>query len=270
MAIEVTDNSSVTISNLYADNVNKAISADGESSLKVSDSIFMRNGDLTTYGGSISTDDSNLIISSSNFTDCMAMSGGCLSLRCKPSIECDFEITDSMFEYSIASIQGGAIYYDLQRPEFNNIMFTNNSSPYGPDIASYPVYFKFTDDHEKDLTLTDVASGQLITPGLEFSLVDFDDQVVTTHSQASMSIQNIEQGTQVGGFKKVIVTNGSAVFDDINLQGTPGTNDSIFDISSTFIDYDRLQVFYNRSEVSHEITVSFRECESGEFLQDDT
>jgi hypothetical protein len=58
-----------------------------------------------------------------------------------------------------ATESGGAIEYDIYRPEFVNNEFVNNSAIYGPNIASYPVKIKVKNSNEDQLILSNIGSG---------------------------------------------------------------------------------------------------------------
>lgn len=88
-----------------------------------------------------------------------------------------------------ATESGGAIKYDVFRPETTNNEFVNNSAVYGPNIASYPVKIKVKDSNEDQIILSNVGSGletelnlgkiiyYLCNNCIELALYDHDDQI---------------------------------------------------------------------------------------------
>ena len=165
---------------------------------------------------------------------------------------------------SHAQTQGGAIYYDLQRPVMDSTIFQNNSAEYGSDIASYPISVKLL-EHETDLIdIINITSGQVYESGLQLQLVDYDGQVVLSNFTSTVSMQSIESGTRVDGTHKVTTTDGIAVFDDLILTATPGSNNVNFEVLSNFIDYQRVSVQLGTEKSSKNLTASFRLCQTGE------
>ena len=70
---------------------------------------------------------------------------------------------------------GGAIYYPEVRPQLTNCTYTNNTAPYGPNIASYPVKVTINGTVSNKIHLVNIPSGQAYPYPTTFSLVDFDD-----------------------------------------------------------------------------------------------
>ena len=163
-----------------------------------------------------------------------------------------------------SDIQGGAIYYDLQRPSLTDVEFLNNSADYGPDIASYPVTLQLLGGQNYSIVLEDVASGQTYIPGIQLELVDYDGQTVELGLTSTVTIQSIESDTRVDGTNKVVMTNGTVDLDDLILIAEPGSSDVNFEVLSNSIDYDRVSVHLGYAASSINLTASFRECESGE------
>ena len=78
-------------------------------------------------------------IKDSIFISNKARNGGGIYFDCTFDNPCNISIDNVEFINNSASESGGGVYYNLNRPTLNNLMFTNNSADYGPDIASYAV-----------------------------------------------------------------------------------------------------------------------------------
>ena len=76
----------------------------------------------------------------SEFKSNMAYKGGALSFECD-SIQnmCESNIENTLYEMNSAMSSGGALNYDSFKPSLTNVTYTENSSPYGMNIGSYPV-----------------------------------------------------------------------------------------------------------------------------------
>ena len=73
------------------------------------------------------------------------------------------QISNCTFEDNHSSSQGGAILYDHFPPLIEDCSFTNNSAPYGENIASYPVKMKMKvndGDWTEDFKIEGAISGQ--------------------------------------------------------------------------------------------------------------
>ena len=93
-----------------------------------------------------------------------------MALLCSNDIKCESRVYSTKFYNSVAEVKGGAIYYDLYRPVFNNISFSNNSAQYGNDIASYPIKIKLRGSDSDQIILQNVVSGQIHSQHLNLSL----------------------------------------------------------------------------------------------------
>ena len=178
---------------------------------------------------------------------------------------------NSTFNKNIAQIKGGAIYYDLYRPGLNNNSYHNNTAQYGSNIASYPIRIKLkgSDQNITRIALDNVVSGQIHSPSFQFDLVDHDDQIVSTDSSSTIKINKIHNNTLVEGVKVVAVSQGSASFDEVIFSAKPGSNNVKFEITSTAIDNDILELQYNGAVYENNINTSFRYCQSGEIEVND-
>ena len=109
--------------------------------LEVTDSRFEDLGseELST-GGGISSHDSNLTMSGCTFESNKAVSGAGVYLECDFTVStCSYEFDNSTFQHNQAATEGGAVFYQSYKPLMSDLTFTDNSAPYGSDLASYPV-----------------------------------------------------------------------------------------------------------------------------------
>lgn len=153
---------------------------------------------------------------------------------------------------------GGAIFYDLYRPVLDNNTFAHNSALYGPDIASYPVKIKLANSDSDEMVFTNVASGQTITPGIELSLVDFDDQIISTDYSSKITMSRIDSNTSIFGTTEVVVKGGIATFSDIALISKPSSENVAFKVSSPALDSQIINLSGKRSLNQINIIASFR------------
>ena len=109
--------------------------------LHVTDSMFEGLGsEEVTTGGGISSHDSNLTMSGCTFDSNKAVSGAGVYLECDfTSSTCAYDFEDSTFQLNEAATQGGAVFYQSYKPQMRAITLTDNTAPYGSDLASYPV-----------------------------------------------------------------------------------------------------------------------------------
>ena len=118
----------------------------------------------------------------STFSNNQAYSGGGLVLTWSSNYAWYTVLNNVTFVNNTASVMGGAIYYDLFRPNMTNVIFKNNTSPYGPNIASYPVKIILSDSNSTNIAFDNAVSGQEQEVDLNFQIVDYDDQVALTTS----------------------------------------------------------------------------------------
>lgn len=93
------------------------------------------------------------------------INGGSIELH-----SCNATIKDSSFKNCNSLESGGAIFYQDNRPFLQNITFSNNSSPYGPDIGSSPVSYRINISND-----IDIPPGQQNNFLIQIWLIDFDN-----------------------------------------------------------------------------------------------
>jgi len=89
-----------------------------------------------------------------------------------------------------------------------NVVFSNNSAPYGNNIASYPVKVVDPNTNSSGMTLTDFASGQPLGRSLKFTVVDHDNQVSSVTNGGRVSIVPIDKGASVLGESSSSIVGG--------------------------------------------------------------
>ena len=115
-------------------------------------------------------------------------------------------------------------------------MFTNNTAPYGNNIASYPIRIVSRDSSFGQIVLNDIASGQEISGSIQLLLVDYDNQTTSYLSKGSVTISPLNQTTKVEGLNSESIINGVSTFSGIIFVGQPGYSNSPFSVNTNLID----------------------------------
>ena len=150
------------------------------------------------------------------------------------------------------------MHYNSYRPSFLNNSYSNNTAPYGSNIASYPVKIVVKDQDDHTLSLYDIASGQVITPNLVLNQIDYDNQTIATDSSSIIRFSVLEDTTDIDGTREAVVTNGTATFTDLMLVAKPGTQNTTFSITSDSIDTEILALQYGSNLPQQQFVVYFR------------
>ena len=160
---------------------------------KFKESLITGNGGSNSlHGGAIRSINSNLTISNWTFISNTAQSGGAISFEWNSLLNWNLSLRKVIFDSNIALSQGGAIFYNYKRPQFNQTTFTNNQAIYGKDIASYAVKIRFNDSDSDQMKITDIASGIKYTTNITFKLLDYDNQtmILNNINQVELSSSN--------------------------------------------------------------------------------
>ena len=185
-----------------------------------------------------------------------AQSGGAVSIDCDSYDRCQNIIRDSTFINNVASVQGGAIYYNYRRPELSSFSFSNNTAPYGPDIGSYPVRIASSDMIDEPIMITNVASGIVYNEILKLLLVDYDGQTMNLVNNSQIKISPVTSGASLIGVDYSVLVNGEATFDTLQFVYAPGQDNIQFLATSDLI--DPYKVSYLSLPTNDSIDVSFR------------
>ena len=174
-------------------------------------------------------------------------------------------ITQNKFENNVATKEGGAIYYNYNRPVISNNTFIKNQAIYGRDIASYPVKIVMKDRNTDDMSLYNVGSGIKYEENITLALLDYDNQEIVSNNQDLININpvNFSQssilGTNYGQLREGVTT-----FDDLTFISHPGYENIKFIATSSAIDTDKIQTVFGSQISDNQIDVSFRWCKPGE------
>jgi hypothetical protein len=235
----------------------QAIHVFDQSSLSLSNSTFENLGSTSLLeGAALSVQNSNVFADNSTFKNNTTINAGSIDLRCDKTQKCSYSIKNCVFNQSMASKSGGAIRYNLYRPEFNNNQFTNNTALYGQNIASYPIRMRMGNATANNLMISDVPSGIKYQNILNFSLVDHDDQVMVLDD---VSLIEVKGGSNFSTSETtaVKVTKGISTFDNLVFIANPGMKNVLFQIQSDALDLHALQLQYSEP-FDNKLDVSFR------------
>ena len=230
----------VFLENLYTENITEGIFLLEDSEIDLlQNSIFNGSGSDSYTGGAISSIDSNTTIVNTSILDSTSQIGAGARYYCNEPY-CANSLDNVTFMNCNAVEKGGAIFYDVFRPNMTNVTFSDNTAPYGPDIASYPVKMVINGTNSTSMTLTDVSSGETYEGAISYSFVDFDDQVTTDEMTGSVMITPISQNTSVldGTVKPVV--DGVATFDSLRFIGPSGEEEVEFRVTTNSIDADKM------------------------------
>ena len=174
-------------------------------------------------------------------------------------------ITQNKFEDNIATKEGGAIYYNYNRPVISNNTFIKNQAVYGRDIASYPVKIVMNDNYVDYMSITSVGSGIKYTNDITLALVDYDNQVMVLDNQNLININPLNySNSSILGTNHDQLFEGVETFSDLIFQGQPGISNVKFVVSSNAIDSNKIQSVFGVQISENHIDVSFRWCKPGE------
>lgn len=175
-------------------------------------------------------------------------------------------IQNSTFENNQATQQGGAVYYNFKRPTIgDDVIYTNNSSPYGENIASYAVKITFEDSTSSVMDIQDLGPGIRYDQPLKFAVRDYDDQVMVLDSQSQILIVASDSSVaEVKGFNINQLNKGVASFDNFVVNTNPGNKDISLEASTKSIDQLLVRTVFGNTISNNTITTSFRYCQPGE------
>lgn len=150
----------------------------------------------------------------------------------------NLDLINNTFKNNFGSTEGGVIKITGMIVNSRNCTFINNTSPYGNEIASYPVKMALNEKNTpKNISqkspinyLVDgQVTGSSLTETLYFNVLDFYDQIVTTidNEIAQISLANFNKTEQqledfsFVGKESVIIQNGEFIYDNITLYSDP-------------------------------------------------
>ncbi|CAI2369222.1 unnamed protein product [Moneuplotes crassus] len=237
-------------------------------------STFQNCGSIETEtGGALNVVKSNITLQASYFIQNKAKNGAAIAINCDQNFKCEIILRNSFFESNTAEVQGGGIYYNMNRPVMEGLVFTNNSAPYGNNIASYAYNIIFTTTEKNTMKLNSVGSSIPIGESYEIRLVDYDNQTMNLINTRSVKLQaeSSDSKIKVGGINNARIINGVANLSSFNFIAPPGSQNITYNIISSHIDNDKIDLLSNASmnplkKVDESsFVVDFRYCKPGEY-----
>jgi hypothetical protein len=168
-----------------------------------------------------------------------------------------------------ASQEGGAIYYNYNRPKMVNLTTLGNKAPYGANIASYAVKIRMNGTNTDAMTIDNVGSGIAYNDTLVFSLLDYDNQVMVLENDDQILINPVNRTeASIMGTSYALLRNGTASFTSLVASAKPGMNNVIFQASSKAIDSTKIKNVFGAALSNNSIKMNFRYCKPGEIQLD--
>lgn len=156
--------------------------------------------------------------------------------------------------------------YNAYRPTMNGLIFQNNSAIYGPNIGSYAIKLNFRGmDYSLNISMSNIASGQILNEILSFELKDYDNQTLKTDSRSTLTIKsNSPNSNAVDNLAKF--EEGVATFDSLIFISEPGSNSNSFRLTTTGIDLESARKQLGSEYELQQIILDFRFCKPGEMI----
>ena len=173
--------------------------------------------------------------------------------------------SQNKFESNIATKEGGAIYYDYNRPNLVDNMFYNNQAQYGPEIGSYPVKIVISGSNNTNVSISNIGSGIEYEGSIDMALLDYDNQTMVLNSQDSITINPFNfTDSSIFGTNFGQLANGTTTFSGLTFVNQPGAMNVPFVASSKAIDTDKINKVFGNQFNDTIIDISFRWCQPGE------
>lgn len=211
-------------------------------------------------GGGVRIVKSSVAISNSTFSNNLANDGASISIDCSFTNRWENSLTNVTFENNIAAKMGGAIYYNLDRPNMTDLSFKNNSALYGNDIASYGVRIALHNTTNNKVSISDVPSGLIYNATIKYDLLDYDNQVMNLNNKDTIKITASTSNSSVKGTDFAKFYNGKASFNNLYFVSKAGDANITYTLTSNAIDSDIISQVLNKSEneYSNILSVTFR------------
>ena len=234
------------------------------------DSTIQNCGQISLQkGGAVHLISSNITIDRTMFFNNSAVDGAAIYVDWTLTDFCFTQLKNVSFSNNVAVQSGGAIYYNYKRPEIQSCLFSNNSSAYGPNIASYAVKVYKVGYPTNNISLSDVGSGIKLNNPFLLVLADYDNQQMVLDNVSQLTIRSLSSSNKLSGVNVVKVDSGVADFSDLIFIGNPGSQNINFAVDSKSIDYTKINRLYGTNAFSNLISVSFRYWMPGEQMQND-
>ncbi|CAI2361155.1 unnamed protein product [Moneuplotes crassus] len=243
----------------------------------ISESVFSKNTG-TGSGGTFSMENSKVRIYDSTFVNNTAVNGGAIEFHCTGTSSCLLDINSCHFENNTATVMGGAIHYDYNKPSVMNTSFVNNSAQYGENFASYANRIGLVNSSTNDdiinqegisslkfSIINDVGPGIKVEETLYFALLDMDGQVMNLDSLNTVILfpKNTSLST-IDGANVGLLRKGIAMFDNIIMEIDVNHRTANYSITSKAIDKARVADVLSDSFKQEDLIVNFRDCKPGE------
>ena len=215
--------------------------------------------------------DSKISIINSRFINNTAISGGAISFECTSLDSCNLNINATTFSSNHAASQGGAIYYNYNKPIINNISFSNNTSDYGPDFASYAIKIVMSNNTTSQMIIDNMVSGIQYDQDVKLSVVDYNNQTMSLNSVNQITINPVNKtAVSTKGTNSGLLRSGVATFNNLIINTKPGSTNMLLQATTSAIDSAKVKEVYG-SVSNNLISVNFRFCKPGEIqLNDNT
>ena len=155
--------------------------------------------------------------------------------------------------------------YDLYRPTFSNLKFDNNVALYGPDIGSYAIQIRIGNNTQQIFTVSNATSGQ-ISQEFQFSILDFDSQIMNLDSTSKITVKAKASGSQVDGKNIGVANLGNVNLSELIFIYKPGSQNVKFSVNSDSINLNTAKAIYGSNYSLPIISVNFRFCRPGEYI----
>ena len=264
--IAVSDSNITEMSGIDIQNSHKAFRIVKSKVSLIKDSVFIHNGaENSITGGAFQIYNSDVSIQNTSFNDNMADTGAGIHFNCNSMTLCNLSIDNSTFDSNSAETKGGAIYYGYNRPMLADMLFSNNSATYGPDLASYAVKIRIQGSDTETIVLDNIGSGIVNEEPFTLELLDFDNQVMilNNENQITISAMNRSQAS-VSGANSRQLDSGVATFDSFIAIGDPGSKGVKFQASSKSISNAKVTQVHGTA-FDNLIDINFRMCKPGEY-----
>ena len=232
----------------------------------IRDNQLTQNGDTSLlYGGAMLIDNSDVTIFNTTFTNNTAIHGAAMAFRCTSMALCSLNTTENRFVENTAEKEGGAIYYDYNRPEISSNIFVDNQAQYGSDIASYPVKIVNNGSRTDSMSISNIGSGIQYDDTITLALLDYDNQTMVLNDQDSITINPSDfSQSSIFGTNYGLLTDGVTSFSGLTFTNQPGAMNVPFVASSKAIDTDKINNVFGSQISDNIIDISFRWCQPGE------
>ena len=231
----------------------------------ISNSQFVQNGKPQLEpGGGLRIIDSKISIINTKFIRDAGKNGGGISFEWSSFDVWYLSLTNIVFDSNRVDGKGGAIYYDYNRPFFNNVKFIGNIAGYGNDIASYPVKVRLNNKPNEFMSFNDIISGVPFN-SLKLTLLDYDDQINLLEDTSQVMISAVD-------YKKVSVNvnnfassqSGVITVNNLVLTAKPGSLNVPLDISSKSIDMIKVNKVFGPNMFPNIVFANFTYWKSGQ------